>query len=286
MRTMICAALLMAALPGAAQAQDAFSGYDTLEIIHCDELSLSLLDGRIEYLKGGVDIQLKSGNPAFPPLPLKCDNMFFDYAEDSDGALSRVRLEGNVDVTHPQARVRAGRAVWDFETNVLTFEGNPVIDTAEIKGMRAEKITINLTTNEMLLTGNVSVEELPLSKQEDPSKLKLKDIKDWNALLGALQTQAKGEAASPGKHLVGLMEEGYQQSLRSLPVETLLLNKADLLRLLNGLLKRPDFYDEAAWQGVAIHEATRAALAGAAPSGNALTKMNRALLEAAFPAAF
>ena len=75
-----------------------------------------------------------------------------------------------------------------------------------------------------MFKGNVSAKGIPLSKPEDPSKLKMEDIKDWNALLGALQTQAKGEAASPGKHLVGLMGEGYQQSTRSLPGAAMLLN--------------------------------------------------------------
>ena len=288
MRTVLTLAIT-AALSAVAAAQTSsggLTGYRYLEVVQCEEFSV-ILNGQLEYLKGGVQIRLIPEDPTLEPLPLKCRDMYFEYAPDSPAnSPSRVRLEGDVDVTHPDGRVRAGRAVWDFSTNQLVFEGDPVVDAEGLKDGRAERISIDFNTNRLVMSGRASVTFDLGAKKEDPSELKAEDIKDWTAFLTKLQTQAKAEANSPGKHLVGMLDANYQASIRSVPVATLVQNKSDLTGLLNNVLKQQAFYDAAAWQGVAIPDEAKTLLAQPNLSADGRTRCNRLLLEAAFPEAF
>jgi len=116
--------------------------------------------------------------------------------------------------------------------------------------------------------------------------LKPKHVFDWQSLASKVLEAAGRAEPSPGKRLAGLLPKEARGLLeRASRGER--LPEADelaLLKALNALLRRPDFYDQAAFasvrRGPEVKEllSERQSLAGAR-----LERLNRLLLEAAFP---
>ena len=65
-------------------------------------------------------------------------------------------------------------------------------------------------------------------------------------------------------------------------VDAIVGRKADIIKLLNGLLKKENFFDKAAWEGRTVDAHAVELIAGGAEKQQRVWA-NRAALEAAFP---
>lgn len=289
MRNFVAVGLVLLVL-SAAGAQETtptgeFGGYSKLSIDKpCD--IVGSLDGRIERLSGGVEIHLLPDDPERKPLPVRAEEIRFFYPEGSTGAPSRITLQGHVVIEHADATVKADQAEWDFDTGVLIFTGNPVMDGAFVKGVKGEKILLDFEKNTFQVDrGTVGVIE-PGGKAADTSLLKESDVTDPVSFLTAFKKQCMAQEPSPGRHIVSLLKPEAKAAMDSMSIEQLLPMKNTLIKEINGILKRPNFYDEAAWQGIAL-PAEAAALLEARGARTLepkeVTRLNRLLLEAAYP---
>jgi len=277
-----------AAAPDAAPKADdgTLSGYSTMDI---DGVGVYVSDfkGRIESLSDGVRITLKSDDPEKKPLPISANKMTFSYADNSGSAPSRIVLEGAVSIDHPQATVRAEKADWDFDKGILTFTGNPVINSPQIKEAQAEKVILNFKEDRIEMY-KARAKELPLGGateglDQDPSILREENIRDWPAFIAKIKEQAADAKPSPGKRILGLMDEKVRNLLTTVPSETLLKDKSAILKQINKVMANKGLYDANVWKGITLAPEIAALLDKKPLEGKEQTLLNRALIEAAYP---
>jgi hypothetical protein len=118
--------------------------------------------------------------------------------------------------------------------------------------------------------------------------LTAEDITDWKGFARQIQTQGEATASSPAKRLWSLLEPETKELVSTI------VNAAErpdrytqsqVVKALNEVLARVDFYDEAGWQGATLDAPTReSAKKGPAKLSHAqLGRLNSRLLFAAFP---
>jgi hypothetical protein len=114
--------------------------------------------------------------------------------------------------------------------------------------------------------------------------LAMEDILDWTSLTQKLNNPAQ---AGPGQRLWSLFPADIQQIIAQGAAGTAQLTdqqKSALLNALNVILQRPDFYQDAAFTGLSISDQVKTLLhAGIVLSQNEIQKLNRLLLQAAYP---
>jgi len=277
-----------AATAEAAPADSGMGGYKRMEIEYVGLMD-GTLDGRINKMAGGVKIKLVAGKPDQKDLPISAKTMTFSYAEGATKP-SRIVLEGDVNIQHPQASVTAEKADWDMEKGELVFTGNPVMRSERVKEMRGSKMILNFEKNAFQVS-DVRIPEFDTSGGAAPGAPKASaapaisegDVTDWPGFVDALKTAANGAAASPGKQLAARGGEQMQGALRSMPTEDILKNKEMVLKAINGILRKPGFYNKAAWEGVALGDELNALLAKGTLSAEEQVRQNYLLLQAAFP---
>ena len=281
-------ALVLAAGCALAWGQDdenQISAYTNLSVNWADRIAGGL-DGTIERMEGNVDIVLTSDDPDRKPLPIKADLITFEYPEGGGGSPSRIVLEGNVHVEHPAGTFRGEHADWDFEAGRLVFTGDPVMDTAQFKNVRAETFILDFKTNRFeILKGRADAIPLQAAPRAiDPSLLRERDIEDWAGFLAAFKKQCVGDAPSPAKHILGLFQPEAKRLVSSLPAEDLVQYKDDFLKRMNEALEHPSFYDAASWQGAVVPpEAADLMQAAGGLEPEQQARLNRLMLEAAYP---
>lgn len=288
-RSLIVLVLLCVAV--GAQAQMSMGGYESMEI-EAGRMKGNFATGSIEEMTGGVRLKLLSDDPATKPLPVSAGSMKFTWKE-GQSTPSTILMEQDVKVDHPQAAISAQRAEWNFETGDLVFSGSPVVNSEQLKGLRGEKMLLNLKNNTFEVL-QVRADEVPLKAAEGaggngpaPSQqLTSREIKDWTALVDAIKQQAAADGPSPGKQVMNQLNAQNQQLLMKMDTAVLVERKEDLLRLINSVLVKTDFYAADAWQGIALPESVQSALTAENPSRDELVGMNKALLKAAYPFAF
>jgi hypothetical protein len=266
-------------------------GYSSMEI-EAGRMKGNFATGSIDEMTGGVRLKLLSDDPATKPLPVSAGSMKFTWKEGQTTP-STILMEQDVKVDHPQASISAQRAEWNFETGDLVFSGSPVVNSEQLKGLRGEKMLLNLHNNTFEVL-QVRADEVPLKASEGagangaaPSQqLTGREIKDWAGLIDAIKKEAAQDQPSPGKQVMKQMNAQNQQLLMKMDTAMLLERKEDLLRLINGVLVKPDFYSADAWLGIALPETVQASLAAENQSREELVAMNKALLKAAYPFAF
>lgn len=210
------------------------------------------------------------------------------FVEGPGGAMNPVvRLEGGVSIKNARMDMRAGAADIDYATNDARLNGNVrgnVSDqSTSIRNLQADELNINLTTLAYRVT-RISAQVRTGDDQETaPLRLTVDDVRDWTAFLTRLRLQAAADAPSPGKHLVGLLDPDVRNGLLNTSVELLVRNREDVLRRINRLLDLPNFYDAESWKGVAAPPQARELLAAPSPSAVERVRLNRWLLHAAFP---
>ncbi|GLV55921.1 hypothetical protein KDH_27650 [Dictyobacter sp. S3.2.2.5] len=114
--------------------------------------------------------------------------------------------------------------------------------------------------------------------------LTLEDILDWASLTQKLNNPAQ---AGPGQRVWSLLPTSIQQVITQVAADATKLTdqvKSDLLTAFNGILQRPDFYQAATFSGLSIPDPVKALLqADTVLSQNEIQKLNRLLLQAAYP---
>lgn len=284
--------LALGAGPAEAPAEKKSSGTGGYTALRLDDVGVFVggFDGRIESMSDGVKITLLSDDPAKPPLPISANQMKFTWPETGGKRPSRILLEGKVHITHPQAEIHAEKADWDFDKGLLTFTGNPVMKNERIPdGIQAQKIVLDFDQGRYQVFGG-RAEMIPFGDigetagaSEPSSLLRAEDVRDWTGLFTQLAAAAKAEQASPGKQLVSLLDPKMQTSLTSTPPETLAQEKGTALKQINRILMHPKFYDAAPWQGIDIGAEAQALLKKGGLSAQEQMRLNRLLLEAAYP---
>jgi hypothetical protein len=273
---------------GAAQGMDSsLGGYTSLRL---DEAGLFVggFDGTIDRLSDGVKITLLSTDPSLKPLPISAREMKFSWNKEANSTKpSKILLEGKVAIDHPQATVRAEKADWDLDAGMLVFTGAPVITTEQVpQGIEGQKVVLNFNQNKFEVYGG-RAKEIPLQSAmgpgaaPDPNLLREQDIKDWPKFLESIRTQAAADKPSPGKQLVTLLDAKVQKLLTTTAMETLLGDKAAVLKQINKVIGNPKFYNEPAWAGISLNDSTQEMLAQGAKAP--MTRLNRSLLSAAYP---
>lgn len=285
MKSIVLAALV-AFLAAAATAQDdSLSGYNAMKADYIGEVTGSIEDGSFETMSGGVEITLLSDDPKQKPVPIRARMMTFEYAAGG-GKPSRIMMQGSVQVNHPVAAVSADKAEWNFEQGEMMFSGNVVMNSDRMKNVQCDELVLNFNTGRYRMT-KVKAElvspETGDSAPADPSLLRESDIQDWTGLINALKQQAAAETASPGKHILSLLDGETRGILTSASTETIVENKSKLLKQLNKVLANPKLYNEAAWTGIALSDEAKALLAKQDRTPEELTRLNRLLLHAAYP---
>lgn len=273
-----------AGVPGA---DNGMGGYTSLRL---DEAGLFVggFDGTIDRLGDGVKITLLSDDPGLKPLPISAREMKFSWSKEAAGNKpSKILLEGKVAIDHPQATVRAEKADWDLEGGMLIFTGAPVITTEQVpQGIEGQKVILNFKLDKFEVHGG-RAKSIPLQSAmgagaaSDPNLLREQDIKDWPKFLESIRTQAAAEKPSPGKQVVMLLDAKVQKLLTNTAVETLLTDKATILKQINKVIGNPKLYSEPAWTGITLNSVTRDMLSQGAQAP--VTRLNRSLLSAAFP---
>lgn len=270
----------------AAPADTGMGGYERMEIEYVGLMD-GTLDGRINKMAGGVKIKLIAGKPNMKDLPIRAKTMTFTYKDDGTKP-SRIVLEGNVEIDHPQASVRAEKADWDMEKGELVFTGDPVMRSDRVKEMRGSKMILNFETNAFQVT-DVRIPEFdtkqagPASGGSAPPALSEGDVTDWTGFIGALKAAASSETASPGKQLAARGGEQMQGALKTMAVDEILKNKELVLKAINGVLKKSGFYSKAAWADVPLNDEVKGLLAKGKLDAAEQVRQNFLLLQAAFP---
>ncbi|HUW59459.1 MAG TPA: hypothetical protein VMZ06_00520 [Candidatus Bathyarchaeia archaeon] len=244
------------------------------------------LDGTIESLTEGAKIVLFSSKDPSKRLPISANEIRFTWPAGGDP--TNMILTGRVVVDHPQIHVKSEKADWDMVKGILTFTGDPIIKTPQGQEVRGQRIAVNMTDNTFQVYG-VVIPEMQLrgagfgaAAAADPSLLREADVLDWVGLLNGVRAEAAAPP-SPGKQVVAQLDQSAQKMITSVPVETLVENKAGLIKQINKVLASPKFYDKAAWNGKQLDKQTQDLLAKTDLAGADLTRANRGLLESAYP---
>ena len=284
----IPAAALLLAVAAAAQMDGSLGGYSAMEI-EAGRMKGNFATGVIDEMTDGVSIRLLSDTPGLAPLPIKAGTMKFTWVEGRTTP-STILMEKNVKVAHPDAEVSAGRAEWNFDSGELVFSENPVVNSERLKGLRGERMILNLKTNTFEVT-RVRADEVPLQGMEaaaprSPDEIRAADIKNWERLVDTIKSEAVGEQPSPGKQILNQLTPQNQQLLLQLGTAQLVDRKEDILRLMNNALANPGFYDARAWANVTLPEEAANLLAAGPLDRAGQARLNRLLIEAAYPFAF
>lgn len=298
------AAFMIAALAAPVFAQDApaeaapapadsgMGGYGRMEIEHVGLMD-GTLDGRINKMAGGVRIKLIADKPEMKDLPIRAKTMVFTYAEGATKP-TRIVLEGDVEIDHPQASVRAEKADWDMEKGELVFTGNPVMRSDRVKEMRGSKMVLNFEKNAFQVS-DVRIPEFDTNQAAPapgnggngggcaPAVLSEGSVSDWAGFIDALKAAQAAPGASPGKQLVTRAGEQTQSALQSMATADIVKNKALVLKALNGVLVKKGFYSREAWANVTLGDEVKALLAKPSLTPEEQARQNLLLLQAAFP---
>lgn len=287
---MFFAAALLLALSVAAQTESSMGGYSSMEI-EAGVMKGNFATGAIDELTGGVRIRLLSDEPGLDPLPIEAGKMTFTWTKGRTTPTTIV-METKVKVKHPDAEISAGRAEWNFDTGELIFSGDPVVNSERLKGLRGERMVLNLKTNTFEVT-QVRADQVPLHGAGDasgassnPDEIRAGDIKDWTALIDAIKAEAASESDSPGRQILEQMPESNRKLLMTMETSQLVERKEDILRLFNGVLSASNFYKPEAWKGKPLSDEIQKLIGTEGLDKAGQARLNRLLIEAAYPFAF
>lgn len=270
----------------AATAQMTGGNYSTMSIERAPRIELK--GGLPARMSGGVKIKLNSAEEGQPPLSITANDIEFRY--DSEGAMSEVIMIGDVGIDSPQGEISSGKAVMNVSTNMVQFTENPIVNTPTIKNLRVGQIEFNLETGDSIMLDGTA-ESVPLSGMNGggasggSAVLAASDVTDWPALVAKLQAEQKAEGPTPGKRIVSLLPEQVRAVFMSMTAEQAAAANLqnEMTKHLNAALGKQSAYDEAAFKGIALDEETAALAANAERTADETRRLNRSLLEAAYP---
>ncbi len=276
-----------------AQTQDGLNlgKYSSMKIEHVGKLKGLLQQGMsIREMTGGVSIVLLSQDPNTPAMPIKAEKMTFEW-EEGQNTPSTIRMEGKVYLEHPEGKLTAEKAVWDFKKEVVEFSGNPTLDSPRAQGLKGSKIVLDFKNNTIDIE-NLQADMIPLQVEGGgvssggESTLPLlaeSDISDWGKFITELKKQAQSETSTPGKYLLSKFDTTARNQFLSAPMDLILQRKQDLIKQINRLLRKSDFYNKEAWAKQTLPETAIELLGKSSLTPEEQVKLNRILLQVAFP---
>jgi len=257
----------------------------------------------IVRLQGGVTVSGTQGNIRADKAELQPATKRFVFSGNVNGdtpdipqfraeTLSydaeRVTLSGDVEVRHQDGNIRADNAELQPAEKVMRFTGNVHGDAPPVRGLKAEELYFNLTTNEVRITRANIAELTPRApKPEDAYRLKESDIRDWVQLLALLRRAETDSRPSGARRVLECLPETVRQALQRLPTDRQpnATVQSELVRQFNPILDREDFYDPVSWKNAPLTkeaaELVRQDLSRMDKSDR--IRLNRMLFEAAFP---
>ena len=287
MRRIITGIVLPILLTTVAYAQGGAEGYDKMSV-QAGEMMGNFNTGRLDSLTGGAHIVLKASDGSKPDMPIKASTITFTWLEGQTTP-SNIKMVGNVDIKHPSAKITAERADWNLVSGELKFTGNPVMDSAMLKGMRAKEININLNTGAYSVVQG-EIDEAPLEGMDSSDapivgELADTDVTNWAGLIDAIKAQGDAEGENPGKQV--LKQLGSQTSGLLMGTDTAVLveNKAKILGELNKVIRKPGLFSRTAWesQEIVLSDEIEALLNVSSQTAEQQVRQNRLLLQAAYP---
>lgn len=274
--------------------QGGADGYNSMSV-KAGMMKGNIQTGKLDSLTGGVVIELLSDDAAQPSLPIRANTITFEWVEGSSMP-SKIKMDGNVDIKHPQGQIKAQHADWNLESGDLVFTGSPVMDSDTFKNLAAERIMINMETGAFSLE-QTSVDKMPLKGTDGggasagssggapmPGDLTEADVTDFEGLINSLKTQGKAEGDNPGKQILAKLNPTVRGMLESQETAVLVGAKADIITQLNSVIRKPGMYKRAAWEGIALSEELNALIAKKDQTPEEQSRQNRLLLHAAYPA--
>ncbi len=248
MKYAVAAALLLAvAIDAASQANLEDAGYRELAVISSGETRANFGTGQIEYITE-ADMVLIAEDEA-ENLPIKAGRVDFQYADEESTVPTRIRLAGNVRIEHPEGNITAEHVDMNFETSQAKFTGNPAVYNERFpEGFFGDEILLNLE-DETVNVKNGRAKVVRLTSPDPAKRLELTEaaVTDWPGFLTALRAQASSTEPSPGLHVASRLDPVVRNAMKSSDIETLLLQQRGIVKLLNGILAEPTFYDAEAW---------------------------------------
>lgn len=240
----------------------------------------------LHSMTGGVDMTFVA-EVREDDLLIRAQTADFTYVDETSGSPSKIHLTGKVYIENMGNTIRAGKADIDFDSGEALFVDHPEMDTEQVQGLRADRIQINLETGDYEMS-SVRIKKLDLNAGRAAAKtqgLNEQDIHDWERFLSVLKQQALAPDASPGKHIVSLLDESVRTAVTTMDVATLAQNKSLILRQLNRALASPQFYDSKAWLSVPLNREVNDLLASGRYETDSSVRLrfHRLLLQAAYP---
>ena len=117
-----------------------------------------------------------------------------------------------------------------------------------------------------------------------PGELTEADVTDFEGLINALKSQAKESGDNPGKQVMAQLNPTVRGMLESQETSVLVGAKADVIKQLNAVIRKPGMYKRAAWDGIALSDEVKALIAKKDQTPEEQARQNRLLLNAAYPA--
>lgn len=273
--------------------QGAAKGYSRMSV-EAGLMKGNFTTGQLDSLTGGVRIELLSDDPANPSLPIRANTITFEWKEGSSMP-AKIKMDGNVDIKHPQGKITAQHADWNLESGDLVFTGSPVMDSEKFKNLTAERILINMETGAFelqdggvkamaLQAGDSATDGGGSSGAPMPGELGEADVTDFEGLINAIKAQAKAEGDNPGKQVMAQLNPTVRGMLESQETAVLVGAKADVIKQINSVIRKPGMYKRAAWEGIALSDDLKALLAKTTQTPEEQSRQNRLLLQAAYPA--
>jgi len=247
-------------------------------------------------ITGGVSITLRAEDASVKPLNLASAEAELEYSDPETLRPDVIVLKGSssrqVVVEHPQGTITADRADCNFRTKKIVFTGNVSAKMEKMPPMKTDRIEFDMDSGAWSAEGSVTVQGISLggaSRADGGAAMWLlreADVRSWEGLIEKLKSQGAADAPSPGKRILALLDPEARKTLETVDTSTLLQNKADLLKAVNGVLKESAFYDKEAWAGIPL-DGEAQPLAAEMERGNLpaseIPRLNRRLLEAAYP---
>jgi len=272
--------------------QGGADGYNAMSV-KAGMMKGNIQTGKLDSLTGGVVIELLSDDASQPNLPIRANTITFEWTEGSSMP-SKIKMDGNVDIKHPQGQIKAQHADWNLESGDLVFTGSPVMDSDTFKNLAAERIMINMETGAFSLE-QTSVDKMPLKGADGggasggsgapmPGDLTEADVTDFEGLINAIKAEAKAEGDNPGKQIMAQLNPTVRGMLETQETSVLVGAKADVIKQINGVLRKPGMYKRAAWEGITLDEEVTALIAKKDQTPEEQSLQNRLLLQAAYPA--
>lgn len=241
-------------------------------------------------MEGGVELTLFPLNPEEKPLNINANEIVFAWDPGVQSGPEKVDLTGKVHVDGEIGVISSASASLDIVNDRLVFNEEVTVDSEQFSGLTASHLIYHLETGDIEMT-DVTADRVPIegmggeAEARDPMLLTVADVKDWSGILGAIKAQANADGPSPGKRLISLLPEEARAQFNAVAPDAQLTDgmKENFVEQLNDVLEKKEFYDPAAWEGIALPEPVEALVNAKPESRSELIKMNRGLFEAAYP---